>query len=346
MTWHELELLARGGTLALLALWSWILVRDHWQQLPARVAVAMNIAIGCYVVLTSGWAERPSPAGLVLAVGAASTPGLFWLFAKSWFGDETKLDWRGVALVVLFAANALLMQLTFSSKPPVFYVAGAVFRIGMLAFAIGGLWAAWRGREEDLVEGRRRLRLGLIGVVGAYVVLIAIAEVAVFQGGVSRSLLAAIGGSTVLFTLAFCAAMFGARQPELFGAKPVQDRVSTPGAAEQDGPLVQRILAHMDREMPHRDETMTITKLAAQLSEPEYRLRRVINGTLGHRNFAQFLNSYRLAEVKAALADPSQKDVPILTIALDAGFGSLGPFNRAFRDAEGMTPTAYRAQHQ
>ena len=51
------------------------------------------------------------------------------------------------------------------------------------------------------------------------------------------------------------------------------------------------------------------------------------------------------AEVKAALTDPSQKDVPILTIALDAGFGSLGPFNRAFREAEGMTPSEYRSSH-
>jgi AraC-like DNA-binding protein len=48
--------------------------------------------------------------------------------------------------------------------------------------------------------------------------------------------------------------------------------------------------------------------------------------------------------VKSALADPTQKEVPILTIALDAGFGSLGPFNRAFRDVEGMTPSEYRAQ--
>jgi AraC-like DNA-binding protein len=47
--------------------------------------------------------------------------------------------------------------------------------------------------------------------------------------------------------------------------------------------------------------------------------------------------------VKAALTDPSQRDVPILTIALDAGFGSLGPFNRAFREAEGCTPSSYRA---
>nr|MBP9232242.1 AraC family transcriptional regulator [Phenylobacterium sp.] len=36
--------------------------------------------------------------------------------------------------------------------------------------------------------------------------------------------------------------------------------------------------------------------------------------------------------------------VPVLTIALDAGFNSLGPFNRAFRAATETTPTAYRRQ--
>jgi AraC-like DNA-binding protein len=34
--------------------------------------------------------------------------------------------------------------------------------------------------------------------------------------------------------------------------------------------------------------------------------------------------------------------VPILTIALDAGFQSLGPFNRAFKSQAGMTPSEFR----
>lgn len=33
---------------------------------------------------------------------------------------------------------------------------------------------------------------------------------------------------------------------------------------------------------------------------------------------------------------------PISTIALDAGFGSLGAFNRAFKEATGATPSVYR----
>jgi len=62
----------------------------------------------------------------------------------------------------------------------------------------------------------------------------------------------------------------------------------------------------------------------------------------GHRNFNAFLNRYRIEEAKAALADPEQKEVPVLTIAMDAGFQSLGPFNRAFKAATDLTPTEFR----
>jgi AraC-like DNA-binding protein len=82
--------------------------------------------------------------------------------------------------------------------------------------------------------------------------------------------------------------------------------------------------------------------LAARLGIPEYRLRRLINQRLGHRNFTSYVNGKPLAEVTAALADPSQARVPILTIALDAGFQSLGPFNRAFKAHTGVTPSEFR----
>ena len=35
-------------------------------------------------------------------------------------------------------------------------------------------------------------------------------------------------------------------------------------------------------------------------------------------------------------------DIPVLTIALDAGFASITPFNRAFKADTGLTPTEFR----
>ena len=68
-------------------------------------------------------------------------------------------------------------------------------------------------------------------------------------------------------------------------------------------------------------------------------LRTLINQELGYRNFNDFLHHYRLQEASARLVG---EDLPILTIALECGYGSIGPFNRAFKQRMGMTPSEYR----
>lgn len=343
---EHIDQMTRGGSISLLALWSWILLRDHWQDAPARLAVAMNAAICSYLVVTSAWYDRPNVIGLVLALGAGASPGLFWLFAKAWFNDEKQVSRMSALLVLLSVLNTLVVQLTLSSDGMVAIVSRVLFRVFMVAFAAAALWEVWRSREGDLVERRRRIRPLLVGVVAVYVILIAVLEVAEparLPGG-TLELKRVVASGALLAVLGFCAAMLRMRQADIFGAAPPPAIPARPAAEPVADPLSERLLRHMATQMPHRDETLSIAKLAAQLGEQEYRLRRTINGQLGHRNFTAFLNGYRLAEVKAALADPAQKDVPIITIALDAGFGSLGPFNRAFREAEGMTPSEYRAR--
>jgi AraC-like DNA-binding protein len=108
-------------------------------------------------------------------------------------------------------------------------------------------------------------------------------------------------------------------------------------------PLLLRRLDHlMTVERVYRQEGLTIGGLAAKLDLPEYRLRQAINEGLGYRNFNAFLNRYRINEAKTALSDPSQRDVAVLTIAMDAGFQSIGPFNRAFKAETSLTPTEFR----
>lgn len=342
LVFHDFDMMVRGGSMALLALWSWLLVRDHWQALPARLAVAMNISIACHVI-----AVIPGPAGLgsfmdwVVELGSVTVPVLFWLFARTWFNDEQRIGWGSWALVPVCMILLLGLEFNAQSRNALFFANGVILRILMFGFAIAGLWIAWKGREDDLVEQRRRLRIRLIGAVGAFVLVTNLVEIAVFNDLAPERWRSLLQVGILALTFGLCVIMFGIRQADLLGPARKTD-VDAVQAPVEDDPLAARLLNHMDAECAHRDETLTIAKLANQLGEPEYRLRRLINGQLGHRNFATFLNGYRLAEVKAALADPGQRKVPILTIALDAGFGSLGPFNRAFREAEGMTPTAFR----
>jgi AraC-like DNA-binding protein len=108
--------------------------------------------------------------------------------------------------------------------------------------------------------------------------------------------------------------------------------------------LLRRLDRLMSVERVYRQERLTIAALAAKLEVPEHRLRQAINEGLGYRNFNAFLNHSRIDEAKASLSDPSQRDVPVLTIALDAGFQSIGPFNRAFKADTGLTPTEFRRE--
>jgi AraC-like DNA-binding protein len=87
---------------------------------------------------------------------------------------------------------------------------------------------------------------------------------------------------------------------------------------------------------------LTISIFAQTLQVPEHQLRRTINAGLGYRNFNAFLNHFRIGEIKTVLADPARARTPILTLAMDVGYGSLAPFNRAFKELVGLTPSAYR----
>jgi AraC-like DNA-binding protein len=113
---------------------------------------------------------------------------------------------------------------------------------------------------------------------------------------------------------------------------------------EADPAELQRLLHLVHQHAFHRSEEPSLAALAALASLPEYRLRRLIHQGLGHRNFNAFINSFRLAEARAALADPARRGVPILSLALEAGFQSIGPFNRAFKAETGLTPSEYRQQ--
>ncbi len=100
----------------------------------------------------------------------------------------------------------------------------------------------------------------------------------------------------------------------------------------------------MDAGEAWRREGLTIGALAEEVGVPEHRLRRLINDNLGHRNFAAFVNTRRIEAAKALLADPAQARTTVAAIAFELGFGSLGPFNRAFKEATGKTPTEWRAR--
>jgi AraC-like DNA-binding protein len=129
----------------------------------------------------------------------------------------------------------------------------------------------------------------------------------------------------------------------IFGAS----RRAQPAAAAvvaADQAALARLTQAMDADALWRQEGLTIGRLAERVGVPEHRLRRLINDELGHRNFADFVNSRRIEAAKHALADPAQARTTVAVIAYDHGFSSLGPFNRAFKAQTGVSPREWRTR--
>lgn len=340
---QQADLLIRGGSLAALCLLAGLLWFRQQAAHSAKLAAAMLVLIACHVLATMNPPIRePWPLGVAIAVGAALVPPGFWLFTRSWFNDRFAIGWLGwVAASAAFgvaAAQVLLAQLGGGAP----LIVQAVVRVMMIGFTIAGLWEAWRGRGDDLVELRRRLRAGLVWTVGLFALATNAIEIAIDQKLLPGQSAIVVELGILGLCLFFSFILLDLRNHLLFAVPDVPEPKAEPVPVDEEG--ARRVLGHMRSMKAWRDEKYSISRLATDLGEPEYRLRRLINGQLGFRNFAAFLSSFRLEEVRSALDDPSQRDVAISTIALDAGFGSLGPFNRIFREAEGMTPSEYRAR--
>jgi AraC-like DNA-binding protein len=333
----------RGGTAVLLLLLAINFARSGQASQTARLGWLLTVSALCYLFLPAlpqqfndaWWRVPPHLAGM-------AAPGLFWLFASSWFDDDFDVrPWHWLVVAGLVVAGATSFYFGFAGRWPRAVLA-AFWPIPSLVVTALGVWAALRDRDNDLVEARRRARLALALTIGALISVIVAAELLTSWPPPPAWRLVN-SAALLVMTLVVAVLVFGWRDAALLEppAKPVPAAI-IPEA--DDSRLLARLAAEMTRERLYRQDGLTITAVAARLGVPEYRLRRAINQGLGARNFNAYLNQFRIDEAKAALADPAQREVPVLTIALDAGFGSLAPFNRAFRAETGCTPTEFRAK--
>jgi AraC-like DNA-binding protein len=106
--------------------------------------------------------------------------------------------------------------------------------------------------------------------------------------------------------------------------------------------LLKRLERALETDRIFVQEGLTIGALAEHLGTGEHVLRAVINQGMGFRNFNDFLHAWRIREACEKLARPEHAREPVLAIAMEVGYGSIGAFNRAFKERVGMTPTDYR----
>ena len=270
-------------------------------------------------------------------------PYFLWSFARAIF----EVPWPNRWITGGFILIAALVWLVFVAGdvlgPAWVNVANIAMHFASLAIVAHALLLAAKGRADDLIERRRRFRVYFIVIVAIEVAAVLTVELILLEAEplwVSFVNVVVIAG----LTIGLAVPLLGLN-PEFFITEHSDDALDEEQGRAVLNPansvLQQKLLATMS-DGAFRDTGLTIRVLAERLNYPEHQLRRLINGYLGYRNFSAFLNTYRIEDARNLLADRDHVRTPVLTIALNLGYGSLGPFNRAFKASTGKTPTEYR----
>jgi AraC-like DNA-binding protein len=324
----------------------------------ARIFVGVTVSSACYLVGRTSYAV-PADVQLVfwiwpyLLILMNMGPGFWMILAYSLFQDDKRIPrWIITAFAVQFLLSAInafgyvgrasSVLLSDAYPPTVNFIFGPLPIAIQAAFAFLALYWAARGWRVDLDESRRFLRGFFVIAVSGLSFGITLAELYLFDAPYA-SRAPFDNAVTLLMAAAYVMVALAVLRFDAHVLERLVDRslpLSDPGF-DRDLAALTRALGE---EKIYLTPGLSIRDLAKHLAMPEYRLRALINKRLGYRNFNALLHEYRLRDACEQLTNPAKANLPILTIALDVGYQSITPFNQAFRDAMGCTPSAYRRQ--
>lgn len=89
------------------------------------------------------------------------------------------------------------------------------------------------------------------------------------------------------------------------------------------------------------NESLSLRDLSSRLGIDQNLLSYILNTHL-KKNFYEYINEYRIEELKDKLNQPKYKNFTMLAIALECGFNSKTSFNRIFKQMTGITPSQYK----
>lgn len=345
-------------------------VMNDWQAVSTGIAVAVALAsllalllqrtksdLDVIFAVVSGsmalsllwpWlSHAPAWALWLAAIGGSATCNGFWLLSRSLFRGEGGV---GKVHVLVAGGVAALIALYRGTSAT---MAGA---LAPLAFGLDGLLTLasstllvltflepLRGTWSSLPRAEQRLRIAFMVLFASCVLTTTL------LGAMAQSSpgLAQVRGVAIplcaTVMIVFTHGMLRQRRrapPVVVGLSPLSGEKRVPGAA--DARLAKALAHQLDTLQVYREPDLKVADLARRIGVAEHKLSQFISKGLGEKNFNQLLNRHRIAYACKRLAELDD-DANILAISADAGFGSLGPFNRAFKSVVGVAPSVFRA---
>ena len=105
--------------------------------------------------------------------------------------------------------------------------------------------------------------------------------------------------------------------------------------------ISEKLTVLMKDNKIYKEQDLNLNSLSIHLGEKPYLTTKCLN-IIFEKKFSDYVNAYRIIELKAILKDPSNKNLTLLALAFDVGFNSKASFNRAVKKLTGQPPSALK----
>lgn len=157
--------------------------------------------------------------------------------------------------------------------------------------------------------------------------------------------LALYGLMLILTYLTFWIGLENLAHVDLLSWKPSEEKTENKNFSRLSASEIRECISAITDLMTvgkiYRNENLNLREVASLIKVDPNLVSYVLNNHL-HKNFHDFVNQYRIEEVKSRLNDPTYNHLTVLGIGLESGFNSKTTFNRVFRQVTGMTPSEFQ----